>query len=78
MFNGRYSPEIFNEYREWLPYINDIYLPICDPETGDFRTLPFEGSIMEQPYMTMSILKLIQLNYRKVLSDKMKKKMGKS
>ena len=78
MFNGRYSPEIFNEYREWLPYINDIYLPTCDSETGDFRTLPFEGSIMEQPYMTMSILKLIQLNYRKVLSDKMKKKMGKS
>ena len=78
MFNGRYSPEIFNEYREWLSYINDIYLPICDSETGDFRTLPFEGSIMEQPYMTMSILKLIQLNYRKVLSDKMKKKMGKS
>ena len=78
MFNGRYSPEIFNEYREWLPYINDIYLPICDSETGDFRTLPFEGSIMKQPYMTMNILKLIQLNYRKVLSDKMKKKMGKS
>ena len=78
MFNGRYSPEICNEYREWLPYINDIYLPICDSETGDFRTLPFEGSIMEQPYMTMNILKLIQLNYRKVLSDKIKKKMGKS
>ena len=78
MFNGRYSPEIFNEYREWLPYINDIYLPICDYETGDFRTLPFEGSIMEQPYMTMSILKLIQLNYRKVMQEKLKKKMGKS
>ena len=28
---------------------------------------------MNQPYMTMQVLKLIQLNYRKHLQEKMKK-----
>ncbi len=35
--------------------------------------MPFTGSIMDQPYMTMQVLRLIQLNYRKHLNDKMKK-----
>jgi len=48
-------------------------MPICDSETGDFRVLPFEGSIMKQPYMSMQILKLIQLNYRKFLYERMQK-----
>ena len=45
-------------------YITDIFLPIVDSETGDWRHLPFPGSMMDQPYMTMQILKLIQLNFR--------------
>jgi hypothetical protein len=49
-----------------------VYLPVCDSETGDFRMLPFPGSIMDQPYMSMQILRLIQLNYRKHLNEKMK------
>lgn len=49
-----------------------MYLPVCDSETGDFRMLPFPGSIMDQPYMSMQILRLIQLNYRKHLNEKMK------
>ena len=76
MFNSRYSEELFQEYRRWLPYITDIYLPICDSETGDFRSLPFEGTIMDQPYMSMQILGVIQGAYRKVQSDKVKKIKG--
>jgi hypothetical protein len=54
-----------------------VYLPVCDSETGDFRTLPFPGGAMDQPYMSMQILKLIQLNYRRHLNEKMKRITGK-
>lgn len=53
-------------------YITDIYLPICDSDTGDFRTLPFPGGVLDQPYMTMQILKIIQVEYRKIQKSKMK------
>ena len=58
------------EYGRWLLYITDIFLPIVDSETGDWRHLPFPGSMMDQPYMTRQILKIIQLNFRKHLSEK--------
>ena len=41
------------ECGRWLLYITDIFLPIVDSETGDWRHLPFHGSMMNQPYMTM-------------------------
>ena len=53
-------------------YITDIYLPICDSDTGDFRTLPFPGGVLDQPYMTMQILKIIQVEYRRIQKSKMK------
>ena len=31
---------------------------------------------MDQPYMTFQIIRLIQLNYRQCMSEKMKKKMS--
>lgn len=52
-------------------YITDIFLPICDSDTGDFRVLPFPGSILDQPYMTMQVLKVIQVEFRKSLKEKM-------
>lgn len=69
---------MYDEYKHWLPYIADIYLSICDSETGDFRTLPFEGAIMDQPYMTLNILRIVQTTYRKVLSDKNKEILEKA
>ena len=41
-----------------------------DSESGDFRHLPFPGSVMDQPYMTMQVIRLIQLNYRRHLAEK--------
>ena len=78
MFNGRYDAELFREYGRWLGYITDVYLPICDTETGDFRMLPFNGCIMDQPYMSMQILRLVQMNYRKHLNDNIKKIQAKT
>lgn len=51
-------------------YITDIFLPICDSETGDFRVLPFFGGVSDQPYMTMQVLKVIQAEYRKHRNEK--------
>ena len=56
----------------------DIYAPIRDSETGDFRFLPFPGSLMDQPYRTMLILKEIQNTYRDVVQEKNKQMMEKA
>ena len=73
MFAGRNSRQIFRENGRWLGYVTDLFLPIVDSETGDLRSLPFPGSAADQPDMTMQVIKLIQLNYRKHLADKMKR-----
>ena len=77
MFAGRNSTLIFREHGRLLSYVTDLFLPIVDSETGDLRSLPFPGAATDQPYMTMQVIKLIQLNYRKHLADKMKKIKGK-
>lgn len=75
MFNGRFRAD--NEdclsYAKWLPYIVNLYLPLCDSETGDYRHLPFPGSWVEQPAATMEILRVIQLGYRKVIAEEIKR-----
>ena len=77
VFAGRNSKVVFRENGRWLSYVTDLFLPIVDSETGDLRTLPFPGSAADQPYMTKQVIKLIQLNYRKHLADRMKKLKGK-
>jgi len=66
IFAGRFhsDSELAQEYGGWLPYIVHLYLFIYDSVSGDFRALPFPGSLMDQPHCTMEILRLIQLNYR--------------
>lgn len=78
LFLRQYDEEIFSEYNEWIPYVIDIYSPIRDSETGDFRHLPFPGSLMEQPYKSFMILKCIQNSYREVVEEKQKQMMQKS
>ena len=73
IFNGRKSTEIFRAYSHWIPYITDIFLPICDGETGNLLCMPFPGSLMEQPYMTFQIVLVVQGEYRAYLSAKVEK-----
>ena len=73
----KYSVMRAFRFMSWLSYVTDLFLPIVDSETGDLRTLPFPGSAADPPYMTMQVIKLIQLNYRKHLADKMRKINGK-
>lgn len=73
IFNGRRSTEIFRAYSRWIPYVVDIFLSICDGETGNLIHLPFTGSLMDQPYMTMQVILAVQGEYRSHLSAKVEK-----
>ena len=57
-----------------MPFITRIYLPLIDSENGDFRHYPYGDVLMDQPACTMELLKLVQLNYRIALHEKMKKR----
>ena len=72
LFKKQYDEEVFLEYKEWIPYVVDIYSTIRDSETGDFRSLPYPGTVMDQPYKTMLILKAIQNAYREVAEERNK------
>jgi hypothetical protein len=78
IFLNQRNDEVFREYKEWLPFIVDIYAPIRDSETGDFRFLPFPGSLMDQPYSTMEVLKEIQNTYREVCKEKQEQALQKA
>lgn len=73
IFNGRKSVDIFKAYSRWIPYIVDVFLPICDGETGNLISMPFSGALMEQPYMTMQVILCVQGEYRAYLSAKVEK-----
>jgi len=47
---------------------------MCDSERGDFLHYPFPGSLMDQPFCTMEVYRLIQLNYRIAVRESMKKR----
>jgi len=51
---------------------------MIDSEKGDFRFLPCEGGMLDQPYQTMQILNVIQGCYREIQHDKVKKMQQKS
>jgi len=74
IFAGRYSPvnEICLEYAKWIPAVINLYLPIVDSESGDFRHLPFPGALSEQPHVTMELLRIIQLAYRTEVQRRLK------
>lgn len=75
LFSGRYRPdnEICVEYARWIPAIVHLYLPIADSENGDFRHLPFPGSLADQPHVTMELLRIVQMQFRAAIQDQMKK-----
>ena len=78
IFLNQRNDEVFKEYKEWIPFIVDIYAPIRDSETGDFRFLPFPGSLMDQPFSTMEVLKEIQNTYREVCKEKQEQALQKA
>lgn len=73
IFKSEYDEELFTEYKDWKLWITNIFLPIIDTEKGDFRSFPYEGTVLEQGFISMEILYLIQSTYRKVQYQNMKK-----
>ncbi|MBQ1574064.1 MAG: hypothetical protein IIZ78_23320 [Clostridiales bacterium] len=51
----------------------DVFLPIVEAEHGGLVHLPFPGSLMEQPYMTMQIILAVQGEFHAYLSQKIEK-----
>ena len=51
-------------------YIANFFTPVVDSQSGDFRRLPFEGGVGDQPYMTMLVLRVIQSCYREIIHEK--------
>lgn len=64
---------MFKQDPKLLFLISDIYLPYCNSENGDYSQMLIDGSISEQPYMTMKTLDLIKLNYKIFISEERKK-----
>lgn len=64
---------MFASNPQLLFLIADVYLPYCNSENGDYQFPLVDGSISEQPYMTMKELDLIRLNYKIYISEERKK-----
>ena len=48
---------------------------MIDSEKGDYLHLPYEGELMDQPYMTMRILNCIQDCYREIVHERMQQRL---
>lgn len=77
IFNGRRSPEIFEAYSAWIPYVVDVFLPLSNSETGDLLAMPFPGSLMDQPYMTFQVILAIQNEFKAHLNERVKRMQAK-
>lgn len=69
VFNNKPDVEFYEQNKELLFLITDIYTPFCNSENGDYHNLMFEGGIMDQPYLTMRTLDLIKLNYKLFIKE---------
>jgi len=56
------------KYIFWCQMFGDL----IDCENGNFLHFPFPGSYLEQPHITMLILKIIKVEYVKFLQDQAK------
>lgn len=72
VFDGEFDAEVYEDYGHWLPYI-DMFLMLCDGETGSFMHWPFDGAYMDQPAGLMQILREVQTQYRIHLRDMMRR-----
>lgn len=57
------------ECGRWLPWIDWVYTPCSDSESGDLRFLPWPGSLMEQPYSSMTVVWIIQGEYKRAKAE---------
>lgn len=73
LLENAYDEEMFFEYKEWIPYVTDLALPLINSETGDLLRLPFSGSLMEQPSKTMRLVYIVQATFKEHIKKEMSK-----
>ena len=47
-----------------------VFTPLINTETGDFINFPYEGGYMKQPNKLMNLMRIIQMNYKRVRYEK--------
>lgn len=75
MFRGG-NPMAFEETAEWCVKWSALIQMFCqsvDRRTGSFLHLPFSGGVLEQPSKTMTIFRVLQEEFSKVLTESLKR-----
>lgn len=67
------DPELEYEYGDWLLYVDTIFLPLIDSDTGSFLHYPYERSYMELPNKLMTLLTRIQCYYKRSRYERVQK-----
>lgn len=70
-FRGEHiDPSIWEDCHgsDWMPWI-ELFLPMINNRHGFFQHLPFSGGYLEQPHVTMRILRTIQSAYYEYLAE---------
>ena len=70
--NENIDDEILDECQKYIIFVN-IFLDINNPKDCYFIHYPFSGSLMEQPAITMSILRVIKNEWIAYLREEQEK-----
>jgi len=62
IFDRQFDPDVYDDYKKWIPWIKEVFLPSID-DKGFIKPLFEPLGTLEQPFITMSILHVIQYIY---------------
>lgn len=63
------------ECGHWLPWVDDVFMTCINSETGDFAQFPWQGCLMDQPFPALTVLRLIQGEYKRARAEAKAKQM---
>ncbi|AFG37628.1 hypothetical protein [Spirochaeta africana] len=61
-----------DEGREFIKFAH-LFLDIVNPKHGYFHHLPFPGSLVEQPAVTMAILRVFKAEWQEYTAEQQRK-----
>lgn len=71
------DPEIWEDCNgETWDFWIELFLPLVNNRDGYFVHWPFEGAYMDQPPVTMNVLKAVQVEYFRYLAEVYEKARG--
>lgn len=73
LFNNYYiDDKKLDKWRIWLPYV-EWYLDLCDSETGQLNNLLIDGGLLDQPFYSFNILKIVKTSYIQYMKSRLPK-----